>query len=65
MKISVARRHLPERLKKLSDEEVISLVNQLELLAELFIETFESAGSKKQRGVIDTSGREDENGKSN
>ncbi len=65
MNVRDARRHLPKRLKKLSDEQVIALVNQLEFLAEIFIETFEEAGSKKQRGVIDSVIREGDNGKRN
>ena len=51
MTVKTARRYLPHRLQNLSDEEIGSLIGQLEVIAEIFIETFESAGSKKQLGV--------------
>jgi len=60
MTIKTARKYLPNKFKNLSDEEVLSLVSQLEILAEIFIETFDKNGSKKQLGVIDsTSVRQD------
>lgn len=51
--VTKARRLLGKRAETLSDDEVSSLTNQLELLAEIFIDTFNSNGSKKQLGVID------------
>jgi len=53
MTIKAARKCLPQKLKNLSDEEVASLINQLEILAEILIESFDAAGSKKHIGVID------------
>lgn len=57
MKITHARKLLPEKLKNISDQELEMLIKELEILAEIMIETFERNGSNKQLGVIDSSKR--------
>lgn len=61
MTIKTARKLLPVKLKNLTDDEVLKLISELEILSEIFIETFEVTGSKKQRGVIDSVELKDEN----
>jgi hypothetical protein len=62
MKTSIARKHLPKSYRKLSDEQLTQMLNQLELFAEIILDVVEN-GSKKQLGVIDSSKRKEQNGK--
>lgn len=61
MNVKTARKYLPTRLKKLSDEELENMIGQLEILAEIFIDTYEKSGSKKQLGVIDSKMQKNDN----
>lgn len=54
MKVAQARKLLPERLKNISDEALEDMLKELEILAEIMIETYERRGSNKQLGVIDS-----------
>lgn len=57
-----ARKILGKRAEPLSDSELQNLLENLYILAEVMIDVVEESGSKKQRGVIDSIGRDHDNG---
>lgn len=61
MTTSEAKRYLPKKYKTLSDDQLISLLDRLEQLAEIIIDLAED-GSNKQLGVIDSKSGKGQNG---
>ncbi len=57
--LKTAKRILGKSASKFTDDELLSLINSMEVLAEIYIDTY---GSKKQRGVIDSLKLKSENG---
>lgn len=55
MTVQKARKILGKRYSKYNDDEISSLISQLEIFAEIYIDVFDKDDSKKQLGVLDSS----------